>query len=78
MRKIAKMLNLVLALIILLSTVLPVISNLSKVIAASFEVQYHGKVTYGKSTVGDFTVDGARAFCIDHEKPTPPTRNSCR
>lgn len=46
MKKINKMLNLTLALIILLSTVLPVIGNLSTVVAATYTVKYNGKVTY--------------------------------
>ncbi len=36
-------------------------------------VQYHGKLTYGGSAVGDFTVDGKQAFCMQHKKPTPAT-----
>ncbi len=36
-------------------------------------VQYHGKLTYGGSTVGDFTINGNQAFCMQHEKPTPAT-----
>lgn len=73
MKKTIKILNVMLVLIILLSAILPVLSSLSEVLAATYEIQYHGKVTYGYSTVGDFTVNGRRAFCIDHVKPTPPT-----
>ena len=71
MKKIFKMINLTLVIIILLSIITPVFNNLLK--AATYNVTYNGKVKYGKSTVGDFMVDGARAFCIDHVKPTPPT-----
>ena len=46
MKKGIKMLNLILALIILLSTILPVGHNLSEVFAATYTVQYNGKVTY--------------------------------
>ncbi len=37
----------------------------------SVNIQYHGKLTYGGSTVGDFTVNGKEAFCMAHELPTP-------
>lgn len=40
---------------------------------AADTVVYNGKITYGSTTVGDFTVNGIQAFCIEHEKPTPPT-----
>lgn len=40
---------------------------------AADTVVYNGKITYGSTTVGDFTVNGGQAFCIEHEKPTPPT-----
>ena len=73
MKKLAKLINITLLFIILLTTILPVIFNLSIVLAADASIQYHGKVKYGYSTVGDFTVNGVQAFCIDHIKPTPPT-----
>lgn len=41
MRKLFKMLNLALTLIILLSTILPVTFELSKVIGASFTITYN-------------------------------------
>lgn len=44
-----------------------------KVNAASASIIYHGKVSYGGSTVGDFTIDGVQTFCIEHYRPTPPT-----
>ncbi|MCI9092705.1 MAG: hypothetical protein HFF36_02805, partial [Coprobacillus sp.] len=37
----------------------------------SVNIQYHGKLTYGGSTVGDFTVNGKQAFCMAHELSTP-------
>ena len=77
MKKTIKILNLMMSIIILLTVILPVVNNLSEVIAASYTVKYNGKVTYGPSTVGSFTVNNKRAFCMDHEKETPPTRNSC-
>lgn len=33
----------------------------------------HGNVTYGASTVGNFTVNGQQAFCMEHEKTSPTT-----
>ncbi|KYD11480.1 hypothetical protein B4102_2208 [Heyndrickxia sporothermodurans] len=41
--------------------------------AAGESVVYHGMVSFGGSIVGDFSVGGKQAFCIEHEKPTPPT-----
>lgn len=73
MKKLAKIINITLLFIILLTTILPVICNLSIVLAADASIEYHGKIKYGYSTVGDFTVNGVQAFCIDHVKPTPPT-----
>ncbi|MEH7081052.1 prealbumin-like fold domain-containing protein, partial [Bacillus velezensis] len=43
------------------------------VFASSANVVYRGSVTYGSSTVGDFTVNGKQAFCIEHLKASPPT-----
>lgn len=41
--------------------------------AAGSTIVYQGKVSYGGSTVGYFTIDGQLAFCIEHYKTTPPT-----
>lgn len=41
--------------------------------ATSVGIQYNGQVSYGGTTVGDFTVNGKTAFCLQHPKPTPPT-----
>lgn len=40
---------------------------------AADTVAYNGKIIYGSTTVGNFTVNGVQAFCMEHEKPTPPT-----
>ena len=32
---------------------------------------YNGKITYDGSTVGDFTIGGKQAFCLEHPKTTP-------
>jgi len=36
-------------------------------------VVYNGKISYGDNIVGDFTIDGRQAFCMEHPTPTPPT-----
>ena len=35
-----------------------------------------GKVSYGGTTVGHFLVNGQIAFCMEHQKATPPTGTS--
>lgn len=39
--------------------------------AESTEIQYGGSISYQGSTVGNFHVDGKRAFCMDHAKISP-------
>lgn len=39
--------------------------------AESVEIQYGGSISYQGSTVGNFHVDGKRAFCMDHAKTSP-------
>ncbi len=39
--------------------------------AESTEIQYGGSISYQGSTVGNFHVDGRRAFCMDHAKISP-------
>ena len=34
-------------------------------------LKYNGKITYDGSTVGDFTIGGKQAFCLEHPKTTP-------
>lgn len=46
--------------------------------AAGPKVEYLGKVSYSYYTVGKFKVDGEWAFCVDHDKSTPPTGSSYR
>ena len=50
------------------------ISNIA--FANTTTIQYEGNVTYGASKVGLFRVDGRRAFCMDHEKTSPPNGTS--
>lgn len=63
--------------ILLLLMVLGLIMNALKVDAAT-TISYHGNVTYGASTVGNFTVNGVQAFCFEHDKTSPPTGTSFR
>lgn len=39
-------------------------------------ITYLGKVSYGGTTVGHFMVNGKIAFCMEHQKETPPTGTS--
>ncbi|WP_295287885.1 SpaA isopeptide-forming pilin-related protein [uncultured Catenibacterium sp.] len=39
--------------------------------AASYKMEWHGKSTAYGSIVGNFTIDGRRAWCIEHKKTTP-------
>lgn len=36
-------------------------------------VVYNGPISYGPSTVGQYTVDGKQAFCVEHLQGSPPT-----
>lgn len=62
---------------LLLLMVLGLIMNALKVDAAT-TITYHGNITYGDSTVGNFTVNGVQAFCFEHDKASPPTGTSFR
>lgn len=61
--------------ILLLLMVLGLLLDALKVNAAD-EFVYHGEVTYGESTVGNFTINGVQAFCFEHGKTSPPTGTS--
>lgn len=41
--------------------------------AAAPKIVYNGKATYLGTTVGNFTVNGVQAFCMQHSKTTPAT-----
>ncbi len=72
--KIKKFLNLMCAILILLTAVLPNLGIIaSEVFASSSTVQYNGKIKYGVSSVGDFLINGEQAFCMEHSKGTPGT-----
>ena len=61
-------------LMILLSSIMPDIGIIcSEVFAATDVITYHGSISYGGSTVGNFTINGSQAFCIEHSKNTPPS-----
>ncbi|MDD3028383.1 MAG: SpaA isopeptide-forming pilin-related protein [Erysipelotrichaceae bacterium] len=53
------------------SLVLMLLGSMSTNVYAASSITYNGKVTSTYTTVGDFTVDGQQAFCIEHEKVTP-------
>ena len=36
-------------------------------------VKYNGKINYNGNIVGDFTVGGKQAFCMEHPTATPGT-----
>ena len=66
-----------LALVLTLPNVLFPFDNQSSIAhAAAPKVEYFGKVSYSYYTVGKFKVNGQWAFCVDHEKATPPTGSS--
>ena len=56
---------------ILLSLLMIVGITTHSVSAASYKMEWHGKSTAYGSTVGNFTIDGRRAWCIEHKKTTP-------
>jgi hypothetical protein len=59
-------------------TLLVILLNFNTVMAleGSARIEYFGKVKCSYYTVGRFKVNGQWAFCVDHEKPTPPTGSS--
>lgn len=57
---------------IIFAVIIFALSLLQKnVYAYTATIEYGGSVTYGYSTVGNFFVDGRRAFCMDHAKTSP-------
>ena len=71
--------SLVVALVFVLSlpNILFPFNNQSNIAhAAAPKVEYLGKVSYSYYTVGKFKVNGQYAFCVDHDKSTPPTGSS--
>lgn len=56
---------------VLLSLLMIVGITTQSVNAASYKMEWHGKSTAYGSIVGNFTIDGRRAWCIEHKKKTP-------
>lgn len=56
---------------VLLSLLMIVGITTQSVSAAPYKMEWHGKSTAYGSTVGNFTIDGRRAWCIEHKKTTP-------
>lgn len=68
--KIKKILNIMCITVVLLTTVFP--NLLTTVVqAATATVVYNATAEYGGSKVGNFSVNGKQAFCMEHAKHTP-------
>lgn len=72
-KKSLRMINILMILITIFNVISPVMAVNTTDMPQHFEVKYNGKITYGASTVGDFTVAGKQAFCLEHSKTTPST-----
>ena len=77
MNRINKRYSLILTICIIFITIFnllsPVLATLTTDEPQYYEVTNNGKITYGGSTCGDFTVNGRQAFCMQHSKTTPVT-----
>ena len=72
-----KFINLLMSIILFLSAIMPTILNASEVMAQDYSVKYNRfSDVSDHQQYGDFLVEGEQAFCIDHDKLTPATRNS--
>lgn len=54
----------------------PQLSPLRSVARATNTITYYGKTTYGGINCGHFEIDGKVAFCMEHQKATPPDGTS--
>ena len=63
-----RMINILMILITIFNVISPVMAVNTTDMPQHFEVKYNGKITYGASSVGDFTVAGKQAFCLEHSK----------
>jgi len=71
-----KYINLLMSVILILSAIMPTILNASEVMAQDYSVKYNRFSDLSDHLLsGDFLVEGEQAFCIDHDKLTPATRN---
>ncbi|WP_179123787.1 thioester domain-containing protein, partial [Paraliobacillus ryukyuensis] len=52
------------------------INSGDKVYAKNIDSEYLGQAQYGPYIVGKFKINGEIVFCIDHDKPTPPSGTS--
>ena len=41
--------------------------------SGSYELKYYGQSTAWGTECGNYTIDGRRAWCIEHKKDTPPS-----
>ena len=72
-----KIINLLMSIILILSAMMPTILNASEVMAQDYSVKYNRSSDLSDHLqFGDFSVEGEQAFCIDHDKLTPATRNN--
>lgn len=72
--------NVIMVLLLIVSTVF---SQVSRIYAKSAQevseypknesIVYNGKTTYGNNIVGNFSIGGKQAFCLQHPKTTPST-----
>ena len=65
-----RVISFILLLITLLTNLLPIFQY--TVLADSATINYGGPISYAGSTVGQFWINGNVAFCVDHQKTTPP------
>lgn len=80
MDKIKKYINIMLSLLLILTLVVSNFKNTYAINSNNINdypldgtVIYNGKINYDGSIVGDFTINGKQAFCMEHPKKTPPT-----
>ena len=64
-----KIVSFLLAMVMIVTT----FSEVNLNVRAADGIEYHGRVSYGGSTVGHFTVNGQIAFCAEHNKTSPST-----
>lgn len=67
-----KIVSFLLAMVMIVTT----FSEVNLNVRAADGIEYHGRVSYGGSTVGHFTVNGQIAFCAEHNKTSPSTGSS--
>ena len=75
MNKLSKLFKMILSIIIIVSFSLVSIGNVSANNISNSndypkqdKIEYNGKITYGSNIVGDFTINGKQAFCMEHHQ----------